>query len=103
MLAGLSLIVQTKRLAGNLMLLGFASIIIANLDPSIVEGIPFYVWFGVGVLLAFSLLRYALALFVGRGAADTAVGNLLAALIAFLVVVVFMPLRLLRRLFPNSD
>ena len=62
-----------------------------------------YVWIVIGVLVAFSVLRYALALFVGRGAADTAVGNLLAALIAFFVVVVFMPLRLLRRFFPGSD
>ena len=50
-------------------------------------------------LIGLRILRELLAFFVGKNAADTAVGTLLASVIKFLFLSLVWPIRALRRLF----
>ena len=51
----------------------------------------------VGFLVAMNLLRHVLAFFVGYGAADSAVGNLLASTISSVFLIFMWPFRAVRR------
>ncbi len=70
--------------------LGFAS--------EVEKAFPYIFGFFV-LLIGLRMLREFLAFFVGRGAADTAVGNLLSSVIKFLFLSLVWPIRALRRLF----
>lgn len=56
----------------------------------------------VGFLVAMNVLRHILAFFVGYGAADSAVGHLLASAIASVFVIFRWPFRAIRRIARGS-
>ena len=58
-----------------------------------------YIFGFFGLLIGLRILREFLAFFVGKNAADTAVGTLLASVIKFLFLSLVWPIRALRRLF----
>ena len=60
------------------------------------ERVVIYAVYAAGFLVAMNVLRHILAFFVGYGAADSAVGNLLASAIASVFAIVRWPFRALR-------
>lgn len=56
----------------------------------------------IGFLVAMNLLRNILVLFVGYGAANSAVGNLLSAVLTSMFAVLAWPFRALRRMGRSS-
>ena len=60
------------------------------------ERVAIYAVYAVGFLVAMNVLRHVLAFFVGYGAADSAVGNLLASAIASVFAIVRWPFRAMR-------
>ena len=62
-----------------------------------------YGLYAIGFLVAMNLLRHLLALFVGYGAANSAVGNLLATVITSVFAMLAWPFRALRRLGRSSQ
>lgn len=64
------------------------------IDPDIVV----YTLGAIGLLAALNLLRHFLALFVGYGAANSTIGNLLSTAIVSVFTMIFWPIRALRRL-----
>ena len=74
-----------------------------NWLPSYVdERVVIYALYIVGFLVAMNLLRHLLAFFVGYGAADSAVGNLLASATASVFAILKWPFRAMRRLARGS-
>ena len=65
--------------------------------PDYVDDLVLLALYVVGFLVAMNLLRHVLALFVGYGAADAAVGHLLASAITALFVMFRWPYRTIRR------
>lgn len=66
------------------------------------ERVVIYVLCVVGFLVAMNVLRHILAFFVGYGAADSAVGHLLASAIISLFVILRWPARAIRRIVRGS-
>ena len=64
------------------------------IDPDIV----IYTLSAIGFLAALNLLRHFLAMFVGYGAANSTIGNLLSTVIVSVFTMIFWPIRALRRL-----
>ena len=102
--ACIALVFGKIRAAGKFILVGLASIVavavVANVGfvSEAEEAFPYILGF-IGLLIGLRVLRELLAVFVGKGAADTAIGNLLAWVIRFLFLVLVWPLKVLRRLF----
>lgn len=100
---GFVLMFGAKRLFAQFIVLGFISILIANFGPAALHGIPVLVLLGLGVLIGFSILGHVLALFIGRGAADSAIGNLLAYVLRVFFLPFVLPFRLFRLLMRRDD
>lgn len=107
--AGLSFALGNRRLGRLLLLLALGTVAASALVPSglgwrawlpeyIDETVVIYVICIVAFLVGLNLLRHVLALFVGYGAADAAVGGVLTSVILTVLAVLRWPLRSLRRL-----
>ena len=71
--------------------------------PSYVdERVVIYALYVVGFLVAMNVLRHLLAFFVGYGAADSAVGNLLASATTSVFAILKWPFSTMRRLARGS-
>lgn len=60
------------------------------------ERVFIYGLYAAGFLVAMNVLRHVLALFVGYGAANSAVGDLLASVVASVLAVIIWPFRAVR-------
>ena len=66
------------------------------------ERVVIYAVYAVGFLVAMNVLRHILAFFVGYGAADSAVGNLLASATVSVFAIFKWPFRAIRRMARGS-
>ena len=102
--ACIALVFGKVRAAGKLILVGFVSIVVVAIVAKVgfaaeaEKAFPYILGF-IGLLIGLRLLRELLAVFVGKGAADTTIGTLLALVIRYLFLAVVWPLKILRRLF----
>lgn len=101
--SGVALILQAKRISAHLAVLAFVAVAVAVLGPDLIHTVPWYVLLGFGVLIGLGLLGQFLALFIGRGAANSAVGTLTANLILAVALPFILPFRLLRRLLSRDS
>ena len=110
-LAGVCLVFGAGRVARRLLLVAVAvaalpivseSLGLTDVDwrgwlPDYIdERVVIYLLYAVGFLVAMNVLRHVLAFFVGYGAADSAVGNLLASAVASVFAIVMWPFRAVR-------
>ena len=92
------------RAAGKLILVGFVCIVVVAVVANVgfvseaEKAFPYILGF-IGLLIGLRVLREFLSVFVGKRAADTTVGTLLALVIRYLFLALVWPLKLLRRLF----
>ena len=107
--AGLSFVLGKRRLGRLLLLLAVGTVTVSVLVPGgldwrawlpdyIDDAVVIYVLCIVGFLVGINLLRHVLALFIGYGAANSAVGNILSSVILAVFTILVRPLRALRRM-----
>lgn len=112
-IAGAFFVFGARRAGGVLLRYGLAAVVAgividavglagadwrARLPDYIDPDILFYTLGAIGFLAALNLLRHFLALFVGYGAANSTIGNLLSTVIVSVFTTIFWPIRALRRL-----
>ena len=102
-LSGLLLILQEPRVAGRFMLLGFVAIVVSQTGPDVVDQIPLPVLLVAGILIVLALFGQFLAVFIGSRAADVAIGNIVSNLVTAVVVLMFVPLKKLRKFLERPD
>ena len=115
--AGLAFVFGGRQLGKRLLLLGLLGAVAgAAADELDLAGVDWRAWlpdylppdvvvyglYVIGFLVAMNLLRHVLALFVGYGAANSAVGNLLSTVITSTFAVLAWPFRALRRIGRSS-
>ena len=115
--AGLAFIFGGRQLGKKLLLLGLLGAVAGTAGNELgFTGVDWRAWlpnylppdvviyglYAIGFLVAMNLLRHVLALFVGYGAANSAVGNLLATVITSVFAMLAWPFRALRRLGRSS-
>ncbi len=98
MLSGLLFILQAPRIAGRFIFLGFVAIVASQIGPDVVDQIPLPVLLIAGILIVLALFGQFLAVFIGSRAADVAIGNIVSNLVTAVVVLMFLPLKKLRKL-----
>ena len=103
MVAGFSLILEAPGIAGRFIFLGFVAIAFSQIGPDVVDQIPLPVLFVVGILILLAVLGQFLALFIGRRAADVAIGNIVANLVTAVVIFMFLPIKVLRKLLEQRE
>lgn len=102
MLSGLLFIVGATRIAKHFIFLGIFAVIFAGFHPLLFEAVPLPLLLVASILIVLALLGQFLSLFIGKGAADVAIGNLVSYLITTIAVFMFLPLKFLRKLFGNG-
>lgn len=115
--AGIAFIFGGRQLGKKLLLLGLLGAVAGAVGDELdLAGVDWRAWlsdylppdvvvyglYAIGFLVAMNLLRHVLALFVGYGAANSAVGNLLATVITSGFALLAWPFRALRRLGRSS-
>ena len=102
--ACIALVFGKIRAAVKFLLVGLVSIVVVAVVAKVgfvseaEKAFPYILGF-IGLLIGLRLLREFLAVFVGKGAADTTIGTLLALVIRYLFLALVWPLKILRRLF----
>ena len=102
--ASIALVFGRVRAAVKLILLGVVSIVAVTVVAHVglvseaEKAFPYILGF-IGLLIGLRVLREFVAVFVGKSAADTAIGTLLASVIRYLFLALVWPLKVLRRLF----
>ena len=101
--SGLFLIIQAPRIAGHFIFLGFVAIVLSQIGPDIIEGIPLPLLLIAGILIVLAVFGQFLAIFIGSRAADVAIGNIVANLVTAVVVLMFLPFKSLRKFLDRPD
>ena len=102
--ACIALVFGKIRAAIKLLLVGFVSIVAITVVAHVgfvseaEKAFPYILGF-IGLLIGLRVLREFIAVFVGKSAADTTIGTLLALVIRYLFLALVWPLKVLRRLF----
>ncbi len=102
-LSGLLLILQAPRVAGRFIFLGFVAIVVSQIGPDVIDQIPLPVLLVAGILIVLALFGQFLAVFIGSRAADVAIGNIVSNLVTAVVVLMFLPLKKLRKFLERPD
>ncbi len=102
-LSGLLLILQAPRVAGRFLFLGFVAIAVSQIGPDVIDQIPLPVLLIAGILIVLALFGQFLAVFIGSRAADVAIGNIVSNLVTAVVVLMFLPLKKLRKFLERPD
>lgn len=107
-LAGIAFMIPgaPKRIGGNLFFYGIISVVVAGIGPELLTdlydfamGLPWWALIIVGGLLVLSALQVFVALFLGRQAAASFAGSLLASLFIAVFWILLAPFHRLRRFF----
>ena len=102
MVSGLLFIVGATRIAKRFIFLGIFTVIFAGFHPLLFEEIPLPLLLVAGVLIVLAIFGQFLSLFIGKRAADVAIGNIVSNLVTAIVVLMFLPVKWLRKLFENG-
>ena len=102
--AGLLVMIGARRWGFRLLILGIVAATFTGLREGafasmfeLVRQLPPWAQLFLAVMITLGLLRFLLALFLGREAAAIAVGILAAGTISFIFRVAFLPLRFIQR------
>ena len=96
--AGLLFIVGATQIAKRFIFLGLFAVLFAGFHPVLFDEVPLPLLVAAGVLIVLALFGQFLALFIGRRAADVAIGTIVSNLVTAVVVLMFLPVKMLRKL-----
>ena len=102
MVSGLLFIIGATRIAKRLIFLGIFAVIFAGFHPLLIEEVPLPLLLVAGVLIILALFGQFLSLFIGKRAADVAIDNIVSNLVSLIVVLMFLPVKVLRKLSENG-
>ena len=97
------MIVGATQIAKRFIFLGIFAALFAGFHPILLDEIPLPLLLVAGVLITLALLGQFLALFIGSRAADVAIGNMVSNLFSLILVLLFLPLKTLRKLFERME
>ena len=101
--AGLLLIVGATHIAKRFIFLGLFAVLFAGFHPLLFEEIPLPLLVVASVLIVLALFGQFLALFIGRRAADVAIGTIVSNLVTAVVVLMFLPIKIIRKILTNNE
>lgn len=93
---GVVFLILGSRMAGHAL---FLLLIFTISFPFLWEWLPSWVMLLFMAFVALAFLRVVASFIIGKGAADTMVGNLAADLVRFLVQILILPIHIVRRIF----